>query len=207
MASEKIIALCRSLFQPNAIILSDIRRHFISFGKVRKDISITLPTTKIALDGGCARQKTRKTNETTRQLLRFFCRSELEVAHPDDGALAFTRVYVQTVRRHGHFCLKYARAHADARDTHARVETATNAFGAVMERSGAEKRARWHMRDASRGAPTNLFWKDLYIAASEESPRARQVMNGQISQYIAHFSSIRSVNPICYRVLSPCENS
>ena len=59
----------------NAIIFSDIRRHFISFGKVRKEICINLPTTKIALDDGCARQKTRETNETTRQLLRFFCRS------------------------------------------------------------------------------------------------------------------------------------
>ena len=81
----------------NAIIFSDIRRHFISFGKVRNEICITLPTTKIALDDGRARQKTRKTNETTRQLLRFFCRSGLEVALPDDGALAFTMLYVQTV--------------------------------------------------------------------------------------------------------------
>ena len=124
---------------------------------MRNEICINLPTTKIALDDGCARQKTRKTNETTRQLPRFFCRSGLEVAHPDDGALVFTRVYVQTVRRHGHFCLKYARARNDARDTRARAETVTIAFGAVMERSGAEKRARWHIRDASHRAPTNLF--------------------------------------------------
>ena len=103
----------------NAIIFSDIRRHFISFGKVRKEICINLPTTTIALDDGCARQKTRKTNETTRQLLRFFCRSGLEVVRPDDGALAFTRVYAQTVRWHGHFYLKYARARNDAHDTRA----------------------------------------------------------------------------------------
>jgi len=37
------------------------------------------------------------------------------------------------------------------------VETATNAFGTMMERSGAEKRARWYIRGASRRAPTNLF--------------------------------------------------
>ena len=138
----------------NAIIFSDIRRHFISFGKVRKEICINLPTTKIALDDGCARQKTHKTNETTRQLLRFLCRSVLELARPDDGALAFTRFYAQTVLWHGHFCLKYARAHRDAR---VRAEAVTNAFGAVMERSGVEKRARWHTRDASRRAPTDLF--------------------------------------------------
>ena len=124
---------------------------------MRNEICINLPTTKIALDDGRARQKTRKTSETTRQLLRFFCRSGLEVARPDDGALAFTMLYAQTVRWHGHFCLKYARARNDARDTHARAETATTAFGTMMERSGADKRARWHMRDASRGAPTNLF--------------------------------------------------
>ena len=34
--------------------------------------------------------------------------------------------------------------------------------------------------------------KDLYIAASEESPRARRVMNRQILQYIVSFSTIRS---------------
>ena len=124
---------------------------------MRKEICINLPTTKIALDDGCARQKTRKTNETTRQLLRFFCRSGLEVARPDDGALAFTRFYVQTVRWHGHLCLKYARARNDARDTHARAETVATAFGTMMERSGAEKRARWHIRGASRRAPTNIF--------------------------------------------------
>ena len=32
-------------------------------------------------------------------------------------------------------------------------------------------------------------------------------MNGQISQYIASFSTIRLLHPICYRVFSPCENS
>ncbi len=41
---------------------SDIRRHFISFGKVRKEICINLPTSKILLDDGYTRQKTRKTN-------------------------------------------------------------------------------------------------------------------------------------------------
>ena len=124
---------------------------------MRNEICINLPTTKIALDDGCARQKTRKTNETTRQLLRFLWRSGLEVARPDDGVLAFTRFYVQTVRWHGHLCLKYARARNDARDTHARAETVATAFGTMMERSGAEKRARWHIRGASRRAPTNLF--------------------------------------------------
>jgi hypothetical protein len=124
---------------------------------VRNDIYITLPTTKIALGDGCARQKTRETNEITRQLLCFFCRSELEVAHPDDGALAFTMLYAQTLLWHGHFCSKYPRAHNDARDALARAETVTIAFGTMMERSGAETRARWHIRDASRGAPTNLF--------------------------------------------------
>ena len=124
---------------------------------MRKEICINLPTTKIALDDGCARRKTRKTNETTRQLLRYFCRSGLEVARPDDGALAFTMLYVQTVRWHGHFCLKYARARSDARDTRARAETVTNAFGTMMERSGAEKRARWRICGASRRAPMNLF--------------------------------------------------
>ena len=33
-------------------------------------------------------------------------------------------------------------------------------------------------------------------------PRARRVMNGQISQYIVSFSAIRSLHPICYRVLA-----
>jgi len=75
-----------------------------------KEIAVTLPTTKIALDDGCAREKTRETNEKTRELLRFLWRSGFEVARPDDGALAFTMLYVQTVRWHGHFCLKYARA-------------------------------------------------------------------------------------------------
>ena len=64
---------------------------------MRKEISITLPTTKIALGDGRARQKTRETNQTTRQLLRFFCRSGLGVARPDDGALTFTSFYAQTV--------------------------------------------------------------------------------------------------------------
>ena len=54
-------------FYQLGIIFSDIRRHFIELGKARKEISITLPTTKIALGDGCARQKTRETNETTRQ--------------------------------------------------------------------------------------------------------------------------------------------
>ena len=159
----------------NAIIFSDIRRHFISFGKVRKEICINLPTTKIALDDGCARRKTRKTNETTRQLLRYFCRSGLEVARPDDGALAFTRFYVQTVLWHGHFCLKYAPARNGARDTHARAEMVTTAFGTMMERSGAEKRARWHIRDASRGAPTNLF-----------SQRKTAKLIGRLTQDLCH---------------------
>ena len=124
---------------------------------MRKEISITLPTTKIALGDGRARQKTRETNQTTRQLLRFFCRSGLGVVRHDDGALTFTRFYAQTVLWHGHFCLKYARARSDARDTRARAETVTNAFGTMMERSGAEKRARWRICGASRGAPMNLF--------------------------------------------------
>ena len=64
---------------------------------MRQEISITLPTTKIALGDGRARQKTRETNQTTRQLPRFFCRSGLGVARPDDGALTFTRFYAQTV--------------------------------------------------------------------------------------------------------------
>ena len=159
----------------NAIIFSDIQRHFISFAKVRKEICINLPTTKIALDDGCARQKTRETNETTRQLLRFLWRSGLEVARPDDGALALTRVYVQTVRWHSHFCSKYPRAHNDARDTHARAETVTNAFCAVMERSDVEKRARRHIRDASRGAPTNLF-----------SQRKTAKLIGRLTQDLCH---------------------
>ena len=81
----------------NSIIFSDIRRHFIERGKVPKEISINSLTTKIALDDGRARQKTRKSAKTTCQLMRFFCRAELEVARPDDGALAFARFYVQTV--------------------------------------------------------------------------------------------------------------
>ena len=129
----------------------------MELGNVRKEISITRSTTKIALGDGRARQKTRETNERMCQLLRFFCRSGLEVARPDDGALAFTSFHVQTVRWHGHFCSKYARARNDALDTHTRAETVTTAFGTMMERSGAEKRARWHIRGASRGAPTNLF--------------------------------------------------
>ena len=63
----------------------------------KRDFYMTLPTTKIALGDGRARQKTRETNQTTRQLLRFFCRSGLGVARPDDGALTFTRFYAQTV--------------------------------------------------------------------------------------------------------------
>ena len=43
------------------------------------------------------------------------------------------------------------------RATRARAETVTNAFGTMMERSGVEKRARWRICGASRGAPTNLF--------------------------------------------------
>jgi len=69
----------------------------MELGNVRKEISITRSTTKIALGDGRARQKTRETNERMCQLLRFFCRSGLEVARPDDGALAFTRFYAQTV--------------------------------------------------------------------------------------------------------------
>ena len=79
-----------------SIIFSDIRRGCVAFGKVRPEISMTLPTTKIALGDGRARQKTRDTKQTTRQLLRVFCRSGLGVARPDDGALTCTRFYAQT---------------------------------------------------------------------------------------------------------------
>ena len=47
-----------------------------------------------------------------------------------------------------------------------------------------------------------MLRKDLYNAGWEESPRARPVMNGQISQYIVSFSAIISLHPICYRVFS-----
>ena len=44
-----------------------------------------------------ARANRRETSENTRQLLRFFSRSGLEFVRPDDGALAFTMLYAQTV--------------------------------------------------------------------------------------------------------------
>ena len=44
-----------------------------------------------------------------------------------------------------------------------RAETVANAFGAVMERFGAEKRARWYICDASCGAPIDVISSDVMI--------------------------------------------
>ena len=84
--------------------------------RAKSDFYMTLPTTKIALGDARARQKTRETNQTTRQLFRFFRRSRLGVARPvihvvfDDALYCSIHASITRWCRLGALCWRYAYA-------------------------------------------------------------------------------------------------